>query len=132
MTYTLVAYRSDGQRTCRGCVVDQWSSDFVHVYAISREELIKRVAELYAFDGKEKYEEVLWFEDKSEVVEDEEVYLGPDESIANEARFMATTIRNARKEKEDAAATAYQAAALEATRRTELEQLGRLKAKYGE
>lgn len=132
MTYTLVAYRSDGQRTCRGCVMDQWSSDFVHIAALTRDELIQRVAQLYSFDStREKYDDVLWFEDRSEVIDGQEEYVGPDESVGSAARLVATTIRDARKEKEDAAATVAQAATLAARTREELATLERLKTKYG-
>lgn len=50
MTFTLIAYKPSGERSCRGHVVESYDSDFVLEESLSRDDLIRRVAELTAYD----------------------------------------------------------------------------------
>ena len=45
--YTLVLYKSDGCNTCRGCVMEQWGSDFSLDSDVEESDAIDRIA--YAF-----------------------------------------------------------------------------------
>lgn len=42
--YTLVLYKSDGCNTCRGCVMEQWGSDFSVDTDLTEAEVIESIA----------------------------------------------------------------------------------------
>lgn len=42
--YTLVLYKSDGCNTCRGCVMEQWGSDFSIDTDVEESDAIERIA----------------------------------------------------------------------------------------
>lgn len=43
MNYTLVLYKSDGCNTCRGCVMEQWGSDFDLDVDIEENDAINKI-----------------------------------------------------------------------------------------
>lgn len=48
MNYTLILYKSDGCNTCRGCVMEQWGSEFDLDADITEEEAVNKIAEAFA------------------------------------------------------------------------------------
>lgn len=44
MNYTLVLYKSDGCNTCRGCVMEQWGSDFSVDTDLTEKEVVENIA----------------------------------------------------------------------------------------
>ena len=45
--YTLVLYKSDGCNTCRGCVMEQWGSDFSVDTDLTETEVIENIASAF-------------------------------------------------------------------------------------
>lgn len=45
--YTLVLYKSDGCNTCRGCVMEQWGSDFSVDTGIAEAEVVENIANAF-------------------------------------------------------------------------------------
>lgn len=45
--YTLVLYKSDGCNTCRGCVMEQWGSDFSLDTNVDEADAIEKIAEAF-------------------------------------------------------------------------------------
>ncbi len=44
MNYTVVLYKSDGCNTCRGCIMEQWGSDFSLDTNVAEVDAIKQIA----------------------------------------------------------------------------------------
>lgn len=47
MNYTLIIYKSDGCNTCRGCVMEQWGSDFSIDTNMSESDVVEKIAEAF-------------------------------------------------------------------------------------
>lgn len=104
--------------------MESWSSDFVFEEHLSWDELVVRVAQLKAYDGARQepgWNEIHWHETAPE--QDDYGVQAPAETEARKLREAANAARIQEvenKKRRDA----------EHIKREELQQLGRLKAKY--
>ncbi len=56
MNYTLILYKPDGCTTSRGCVMDQWGSDFSMDVDISEDDALNKIASTFYNEHDGSYE----------------------------------------------------------------------------
>lgn len=131
MRYILTAYKSDSSDTCRGCLMESYSSDFEFINTTNRDEAIRFIAKILLANMKlghgESGYELQWHHTE----DDDEIFIELTSEYA-EAEKIAKAQFDEEKRLEEIAKKEAEAKRLEEKRQQDLRQLAELQAKYGE
>ena len=104
-TYTVLAYKSSGSTSCRGCTMDEWGSDFEFQVFDDVDEAIKYAA---GFKAINMNEDSYGSYDITFLVNGQEYYYydfewGEDPNLDSRSSLLAKEIDDARKAKKEQA-----------------------------
>jgi len=132
MNYTIVVHKSSGSTSCRGCIMDQWDSDFDMDYFTESEHVVSRAVPYILTNMKDEelgnYEVTILYNGvPHNYLDDENV---PDlyKEACVIARQKANEYKNAKEQKRLEAKQAEQ----DRKKADDLKLLEKLKKQYGE
>lgn len=133
-TYTLVAYRENGNDYCRGCHMGSSDSDFGMEFTESLNHLQTMYAEYLKkdVDDEDSREVMLWdltiLRDGKDLYDDHDVY----NAVVEGARNIAKAYKEAKALRLAEEKFLKQQQAAERKRQSDLAELARLQSQYGE
>ena len=131
MRYILTAYKSDSSDTCRGCLMESYSSDFRAINTTNRDKAIAFIAEILLENLKLGHGEIGYELQWHHTEDDEEIFIDLTDEY-HEAEKIAKARFEEEKRLEEIKKQEAGAKRLEEKKQDELRQLAELQAKYGE
>jgi hypothetical protein len=131
MNYTLIAHKSSGSTSCRGCIMDQWDSDFELYYSSNATDVINTAVPYILINMKDEelghYEVTILYNGFPIDYQDDDT-IDLYKAACNIARQQADDYKAAKERKRIDAEQAEK----DRKKENDLKLLAKLKEQYGE